>query len=351
MALLPNQGLDVEDVLRAFSPTAWPELQKVMAKKRGLVRLPRLDACTLARTVAPPSHHRRTTVAPRPWHRHRPAPSVLVETDKSVSSPLACVCPDYTASFVSLHAKDMLGATGMGAIFGASVAFDKALTSEAVAATGDLMRVTAVIQRVVIKLDETTAKGQAAPQGTPGFRGQFGGYKSPDFNAEVRRDDPMCPPHQCLPPSLYPRPLCEPYHRYARYSRLARLDTAPTPPTHRRRLSHRHRMGRPAPRYPTMTRRWSSSSSSTGACCLPRATVRGTCRCRELNTMCVAWRCRCRCCCCCALGRPFAFAIVDKLEARAVVMGEVQKPGQPGRDPGTCAHTTRTARPAVVAVQ
>ena len=35
-------------------------------------------------------------------------------------------------------------------------------------------------------------------------------------------------------------------------------------------------------------------------------------------------------------GRPFAYAIVDKLEGRAVVFGEVQKPGRPGKDPGAC---------------
>lgn len=33
--------------------------------------------------------------------------------------------------------------------------------------------------------------------------------------------------------------------------------------------------------------------------------------------------------------RPFAFAIVDKLEGRAVVFGELQKPGRPGKDPGS----------------
>jgi len=46
VALLPNRGLDVEDVLRAFSPSAWPELLKVMEPKRGEVRLPRLSLCT-----------------------------------------------------------------------------------------------------------------------------------------------------------------------------------------------------------------------------------------------------------------------------------------------------------------
>jgi len=45
VGLLPNAGLDVEDIVRAFSPSAWPELQRVMVEKHGVVRLPRMNAC------------------------------------------------------------------------------------------------------------------------------------------------------------------------------------------------------------------------------------------------------------------------------------------------------------------
>ena len=98
VGLLPNAGLDVEDIVRAFSPSAWPELQRVMVEKHGVVRLPRMNACpSLCSAVRP----------------------VIVRDTLT----LVLLC--WPASLLSLHSKELLGATGMGAMLGSSVGFDK----------------------------------------------------------------------------------------------------------------------------------------------------------------------------------------------------------------------------------